>query len=144
MDEAKRVLVQEWLAKAYRDLCSAEKLGKDPQALLDTAIYHCQQAAEKAVKGFLVCRDRRFEKTHDVQVLVKSAAADEPRFNNWVEAGEVLTPYAVAYRYPAATALPSREEFDEALRLARDLFAFVLSLLPPEARPVGPPPSGNP
>ena len=59
--EAKRILIQNWLTKAQHDLSAAVKLSSDPD-LLDTAIYHCQQSAEKSVKGFLVYRDQRFEK----------------------------------------------------------------------------------
>lgn len=51
MDEAKRELVRGWLIKARNDLFTARALGGLPDAPLDTAIYHCQQAAEKAVKG---------------------------------------------------------------------------------------------
>ncbi|BAZ30792.1 hypothetical protein NIES4074_32540 [Cylindrospermum sp. NIES-4074] len=50
MDKAKRTLVQFWLKKSQRDLTAAQKLA---QELPDIAIYHCQQAAEKALKGFL-------------------------------------------------------------------------------------------
>jgi hypothetical protein len=48
-----------------------------------------------------------------------------------------LTPYAVAYRYPADPSLlePTRDEFGEALALAGEIFAFVLSKLPTDVRP---------
>jgi len=49
MDEAKCELVRNWLRKAQRDLASARKLASGNDPLLDTAIYHCQQAGEKAV-----------------------------------------------------------------------------------------------
>lgn len=65
MDEAKRSLVQAWLIKAQRDLASAQRLSVGDDPLLDTAAYHCQQAAEKAIKGFLVFSDVRVRKTHD-------------------------------------------------------------------------------
>jgi HEPN domain-containing protein len=39
-----------WLIKAKRDLDSAVRLAADVEPYLDTAIYHCQQAGEKAVK----------------------------------------------------------------------------------------------
>jgi len=54
MDEATLELVRGWLVKAQHDLASARKLATDPDPYLDTAVYHCQQAAEKAVKGLLV------------------------------------------------------------------------------------------
>src|SRR5262245_731089 len=100
MDEAQRRLVQGWLIKAEHDLATARKLAEDPNPLLDTAIYHCQQAAEKAVKGFLAYQNQTVVKTHDVRFLVNQAIAFEPGFEEWIEAAEAVTPYATAYRYP--------------------------------------------
>ncbi len=44
MDEAKRDLVRAWLTKARRDLLSARVLAAGSEPILDTAVYHCQQA----------------------------------------------------------------------------------------------------
>ena len=42
-----------WLIKAVTDLRAAElDLGASPP-LLEDVVFHCQQAAEKALKGFL-------------------------------------------------------------------------------------------
>lgn len=137
MDDAKRELVGAWLAKARNDLIAATELGALPDGPLDSAIYHCQQAAEKSVKGFLAYQDHRLERSHDVERLVELAAAYDARFAAWEDAAITLTPYATAYRYPgeAATLEPGRAEFDEALRLAADIVKFVCSLLPPEVQP---------
>jgi len=50
MTDAKAQLVRGWLTKAQHDLDSARVLAANAPPLLDTAIYHCQQAAEKAVE----------------------------------------------------------------------------------------------
>ncbi|PSO84185.1 MAG: hypothetical protein BRC41_10750 [Cyanobacteria bacterium QH_9_48_43] len=42
--------VQQWLIKAQHDLQAARALANQTSPLLDVAIYHCQQAAEKAIK----------------------------------------------------------------------------------------------
>ena len=81
MADAKAELVRSWLTKARGDLASARKLGAPPDPALDAALYHCQQAAEKAVKGWLVWRDQPVAKTHDVRLLVELAAALAPGFN---------------------------------------------------------------
>jgi hypothetical protein len=47
MDDALHELTRAWLVKAQHDLATARKLSLGPDPLLDTAIYHCQQAAEK-------------------------------------------------------------------------------------------------
>jgi len=129
-------LVRNWLTKALRDLKAAKTLSADPKPLLDAAIFHCQQAAEKAVKGYLVYRDIRFLKTHDVRSLVMAAASVEPSFSSWLRVGEKLTPYIAEFRYPAEADEPTRAEFDEALCSAQALYEFVLSLLPKEAHPM--------
>ncbi|MFZ0456058.1 MAG: HEPN domain-containing protein [Ignavibacteriaceae bacterium] len=131
----KSELVKNWLIKAKRDLNTAKRLSKEPEPYLDTAIYHCQQAVEKAVKGFLVFNDIRFEKTHDIEVLIQLAIPVNEEFSNWLDAGETLTPYATAYRYPGENVEPSKEEFDEALKTASDIFSFILNILPVEVHP---------
>jgi HEPN domain-containing protein len=135
MNEAKRRLVQSWLTKAQHDLASARVLAASAEPLLDTAIYHCQQTAEKAVKGFLAFCDQEFERIHDVEALIRAAESYEARFSGWVEAGRLLTPYARIYRYPGAFTEPSREQFDQAMSSAEGFYNFVLSLLPEETWP---------
>lgn len=135
MDEAQRRLVQGWLIKAQHDLATARRLSEPPSPLLDTAIYHCQQAAEKAVKGFLAFHQQAVVKTHDVRYLVNQALAIEPAFADRLEAAECLTPYATAYRYPDEVLEPDSEEFETAKEAAAGLVAFVLGLLPQEVRP---------
>lgn len=46
-----------WMKKAANELNSAKKLASGSDKVPDTAIYHCRQAAEKAVKGYLVSVD---------------------------------------------------------------------------------------
>ena len=50
--------MQSWLVKALHDLATARKAASPPDPYLDTAIYHCQQAGEKTVKGFLAFHDQ--------------------------------------------------------------------------------------
>lgn len=137
MDDALAQLTREWLTKAWHDLQAARIIARAADGPLDTAIYHCQQAAEKSVKGWLAASSIPFEKTHDVRRLIKQAAGAQLDFNRLAGAAEILTPYVSAFRYPGLTddPMPSREEFDVALNHARTIFDFVLNLLPAEARP---------
>ena len=137
MDESTLELVRDWLTRANHDLRSARALAALEEPLLDTAIYHCQQAAEKSVKAWLQSKDDPFPKTHDLEVLVEQAAGINPDFGRFAKAASVLTPYVSAFRYPggADEPMPSREEFDEALQHAQAIYDFVLNLLPAEARP---------
>lgn len=132
---AKLELVRNWLIKAQHDLAAARKLSADPDPYLDVAVYHCQQAAEKAIKGFLVFHDQPFEKTHDVEVLITLALRYDARFSEWLEAAIRLTPYATEFRYPSDLLEPAPDEFEQAMEAASRLYSFTVSLLPPNVRP---------
>jgi HEPN domain-containing protein len=81
---------------------------------------------EKAIKGWLVQNDQRFEKIHDLRLLVSTAEEIEPRFKELYESAERLTPYATVYRYPGEVFLPDFEEFNQALQDAENILNFVL------------------
>ena len=137
MDDTQTKLLRSWLTKAENDLKSARVLGSTEDAPLDTAIYHCQQAAEKSVKSFLIFRGITPEKTHDIRTLTLKAAEYEPRFNELITFAAELTPYAWEFRYPddLAETYPTREEFDKALQQAEAVYDFVLNLLSKEVKP---------
>jgi len=132
MVDPKGALVRAWMAKARSDLGTARKVASGPDAYLDTAIYHCQQAAEKAIKALLVQHDLRFEKTHDLEVLIARALPVTPGLSKLLDQADRLTPYAVAYRYPGEELVPSTEEFAAALTAAEEIFACIESLLSSE------------
>lgn len=134
MTDAHRQLVQSWLTKAQHDLASARVLAASAPPLLDTAIYHCQQAAEKAVKAYLVYCNQEFERVHDIEALIRLAMSHVEAFVDWTDVGIELTPYARIYRYPGYATEPSREQFDRAMTAAEGLYQFVVSLLPSEIR----------
>jgi HEPN domain-containing protein len=135
MDEDKKLAVQAWLFKAQRDLASAQRLADKNAPLLDTAIYHCQQAAEKAVKGFLVYHDRRFQKTHDLALLILEASHFTQDFVPMVNAADRLTRYATLFRYPGVLLEPILTEYDQAYRDAAEFVRVTLALIPAEAHP---------
>lgn len=110
MDDAKADLVRAWLLKARRDLGAARSLASHRQPYLDVAVFHCQQAAEKALKAYLTHRDIRFGKTHDLTILVQQALVVDDAFASCFESAELLTPYAIAFRYPGDAEDPERWE----------------------------------
>jgi HEPN domain-containing protein len=129
MDEAMRDESVAWLALARRDLDSAKRLLAGDPPYRDTAAYHCQQAAEKALKCFLTVTGTPFPKTHDLTALVALTAAADARSGRWDEAAIVLTPYATLYRYPDAFPEPGDEDLREAVELAEDLLGDVERLV---------------
>jgi HEPN domain-containing protein len=105
-------------------------LGDSDPRVLDMARYHCQQAAEKALKGFLLFWDQEAPKVHDVGLLLEQAMAIEPVFDTWQDAADRLTPLATMYRYPASGDDPSREDLEEAVDDADTIVRPVLAYMP--------------
>lgn len=126
-----------WMVKAWRDLEIARRAATGQPPFYDIAVYHCQQAAEKAVKAFLVHHGKPYEKTHDIEVLVDLAGEVNSGFSQLADAADALTPYATRFRYPNATFAiePQPSEYDEALKYAQTIYDFVLNLLPADVRP---------
>ena len=126
-----------WMVKAWRDSETARRAANGQPPFYDVAVYHCQQAAEKAVKALLVHHGKPYEKTHDIEVLTDLACEIDSNFNTLADAADALTPYATRFRYPNATFAvePQPTEYDEALKYAQTIYDFVFNLLPAEARP---------
>jgi len=126
------VLVRSWLKKAQRDLIAAQKLAVD---LPDIAIYHCQQAAEKALKGFLIWHDSDPGDTHNINTLVREASAFQPEFTTSLTEAGYLSQYNQTYRYPREATEdfnPSPGELKKAFRLAKQVYDTVIASMPGE------------
>ncbi len=132
--DSKDELVKNWIIKAQHDLLAAQKLSSDSDIYSDIAIYHCQQCAEKVLKGFLVLQNRTFPRTHDLRLLLQLAIAINPDFQHYQETSELLTPYATEFRYPSDVMQPTAEELEEAIEKAEEIFNFITSLLSDEIR----------
>ncbi len=130
--DAKCSLVHNWLMKSRRDLLSAKRLARGAEPYLDTAIYHCQQSVEKAVKGWLVYHDQSFEKTHDLRLLVTQASEVDAKFTDWIDIAVQVSPYAIAYRYPGEVLEPTEDEYKQAFQATSGFYDFICSLLPPK------------
>jgi HEPN domain-containing protein len=134
MDQAAIDSTRRWLTKAAHDLVNAERSSAGDDEVLDTCVYHCQQAAEKALKGSLLAHAVTFTKTHSLVLLLPLCSFINASFQ---QEASILSPLAFMFRYPDdfAPLKPTRAEFDEALAAARRIYDFVLSVLPSETHP---------
>jgi len=121
--------VRGWLAKAQGDLRAAHILGEAEPAELDIAVYHCQQAVEKALKAWLVSREIPFTKTHDLERLLDASNSDSNALSHFSDHMRILTPYAVEFRYPGDVVAPEESEAREAIRLASEVLLCIQALL---------------
>ncbi|MFA5344150.1 MAG: HEPN domain-containing protein [Kiritimatiellia bacterium] len=66
MADKKQREVDAWIRKAENDIRGAQVDMDATPPLIEDALFHCQQAAEKAMKAFLTAHDTPFRKTHDL------------------------------------------------------------------------------
>lgn len=76
--------------------------------ILDTACFHCQQAIEKSLKGYLFYKGYDIEKTHDINFLLSKCSQIDPVFYQIDPMN--LNDYAVLGRYPDDSLMPEYEE----------------------------------
>jgi HEPN domain-containing protein len=117
-------LARGWLAKARSDLATARLLVTGPEKHFDTGSYHCQQAAEKALKAWLTFHEVVFPKTHSLEDLLALCIPSAPGFTQFQRHAEELAPLATAYRYPGDVFEPSAVLAARVLALAEELSAF--------------------
>jgi HEPN domain-containing protein len=103
-----------WLAKAAQDLRRVGLLLAAEPPDPEGGLFHSQQAAEKALKGFLTWHDVAFRRVHELDALTK---------------------YAWRFRYPGAPYEPTLDEGRTAFNLAREVMDAILGCLPLEVRP---------
>jgi HEPN domain-containing protein len=124
-----------WFKKATHDIRMAElALGDDP-SMTDQAVYHAQQATEKAMKGLLTWHERIFRKTHNLVELGEACASLLPDLEPLFRRCAGLSDYAWQYRYPGDMDEPNADEAESAMSLSRETMAAILAHLPSEVCP---------
>ncbi|MFN2542643.1 MAG: HEPN domain-containing protein [Chthoniobacterales bacterium] len=113
-----------WLQKAAHDLATARLLVQEEKRLLDIAVYHCQQAAEKSLKGWLTAKEITFPKTHSLSDVLALCIPVNSAFADYEEHCRQLSPLVHEFRYPGSAAEPDYDGAAEALRLAEEVYAF--------------------
>ena len=97
------ILAKEWFEAADRDLSDAILLGKEG-GHPETICFHCHQAVEKYLKGFLVLNDQDIKdefKIHDLSRLLGYCAKFKPDLGELKDGCETLNKYYLQSRYPS-------------------------------------------
>lgn len=133
-DPARVIDTKGWLRKADEDLKAAKQLLRGSRPLRSVVVFHCQQAAEKALKSFLGWHDVPFPKTHELEEIGEACIKLDVTFREIVDRAVPLTEYAWKFRYPGGPDQPSKKEAQDALAIATEVFEEVLKRLPKEVR----------
>ena len=121
--------MKSWIDKGESDIESARVLLENKPPLRDTAVFHCQQAAEKYLKAYLIDQGVSFERSHNLVYLLDLCTEVDPSLARLSEPAALLTPYAVLMRYPGRKLQPSQEEADAAFNAASQVVAAVKELI---------------
>lgn len=100
-----KTLTAEWVTKAEGDFSIVERESrarKNPS--YDGICFHAQQCAEKYLKARICEADLKFDKVHDLNVLLNQAVAVEPLWESFRKDLSCLSDFAVNFRYPGDTA----------------------------------------
>jgi HEPN domain-containing protein len=135
MKREARQEAQRWLTHAKDEFQDADELRRRGRFYL--ALFHFQQATEKALKAFLysVASSEEVFFTHSIYELMQWATEAVPEFER-VQKAAKLDQYYIATRYPNSLpgGVPSRfytdpEEAREAMELAKAVLEMVESML---------------
>lgn len=74
-----------WFEYAENDFEAATILSAQLKPKYEIVCYHCQQCAEKVLKGYIASNNGRLLKTHDLEVLCQTSANYDPDFENIIE-----------------------------------------------------------
>lgn len=128
MEKELKELLLLWQAKAENDLKVVKKELASDDPITDIVCFHCQQAAEKYLKLYLLSKGSEPRKTHLLSDLLKECLAYEENFK-LLQDTLFLSEYAVEIRYPDEYYMPTKEECQKALLAAQKIKEVVLKLM---------------
>jgi HEPN domain-containing protein len=105
--------------------------------LRDSAAFHCQQAVEKLLKGFLTLAGKRGGKPRSPEQRGALAQQSFPAITGLVAPAHDWSKWATAYRYPQEDAPPEPDEAEIRAALA------VIDALAARLRAANPEPPGS-
>lgn len=115
----------DWLEKAARDIKSAKVL-KQNDCGNDIVAFHCQQAIEKALKGFLLKQTRQVAEGHSLIYLCKEASSYYAELKNHLKNCAFVNQYYIETRYPSDIPLVvSDNEAEECIAIAEAVYKLV-------------------
>lgn len=122
-------LALEWFNIAETDINSANYLMQMKPMPYEVICYHCQQSAEKYLKGFLAYQNHNLVKTHDLTVLNNLCFEYDESFSIINEECLLLTDFGVNIRYPFSLEI-NFEDVKLALKNAAVIQNFIIDKFP--------------
>lgn len=118
-----------WFAKAESDLRSARILLQADPPVTEAAALHCQQAAEKYLKGVIAYHAVSPPDSPDIEFLLDQVQQHTNAFEILRDDGGQLTAYALEHRSHALVDPPSVDEATSALNTAEQFQEIAMGII---------------
>lgn len=115
----------DWLDRAGEDMICANLLGNDDR-LFNSAAFHCQQAIEKALKGYILLKSGELVDGHNLTWLCKRAMRYDKEFTKWLDESTRLNRCYIETRYPSDVSTDiSYKRIKRYYNMAHDMYIFI-------------------
>jgi len=122
-------IVNEWIYFARMDYDCALHLARTRRpAPIEIVCYHCQQAVEKILKGYIAAQGGTIVKTHDLKILIEQCKQYSSDFGEYAKLCSNLTTYISSTRYPPKPDLVE-QDMEHALKDAFNVLEFTKAKL---------------
>lgn len=119
-----------WFDFAKQDLKMAEVAINEK--FYNQTCFHCQQAVEKFLKGYLINKNKEVPKIHFLDELLNLCIQIDTDFENLRDYCSKLDDYYIPTRYPDALpgilpeGLPNEKDALEAISFVKEIMQFVI------------------
>jgi len=120
-------IAKEWLRRAKGNLL----IGKDNSYLdvrdipIEDLCFNLQQCVEKSLKSLLIYHDIEFPFVHEIASLITILKKNNIKIPDNLIFSAKLTRYAVATRYPGDYDKITAEDYNEAVKIAEEVYNWV-------------------
>ncbi|MEG1993435.1 MAG: HEPN domain-containing protein [Oscillospiraceae bacterium] len=115
----------DWLDRAGEDMICANILSND-ERLFNSAAFHCQQAIEKALKGYILLKSGELVDGHNLTWLCKRAMRYDKEFTKWLDESTSLNRCYIETRYPSDVIHEiSFKKIKKYYNMAHDMYLFI-------------------
>ncbi|HHW01817.1 MAG: hypothetical protein PWQ97_703 [Tepidanaerobacteraceae bacterium] len=116
---------QDWIQKAKKDINAALIL-KEHDCGNDLVSFHCQQAIEKLLKGYIIYKINKIVEGHSLVYLCKICMNFNPELKKYIKDCAFVNQYYIETRYPSEDTIEvSDEEAQECIKISKEIFQLI-------------------
>ncbi|MBW8049769.1 MAG: HEPN domain-containing protein [Cytophagales bacterium] len=124
--KSKQEIIKNWIIKGDHDLGTSKLTLEHIAEYKDIIGFHCQQAVEKYLKGYLIFLDIDFEHKHNLTYLLDLISSKDKFSDQYYKMVDKLEDYAVEIRYPEKIVEPTDKELQDAINIADKFRKIIL------------------